>query len=100
MVDLQQQLSLGGVVGEARRTGTVNALVWFADQLGTRAVFVRQTPFYTYSLTAQVEHRFCAVQRAILAVEAVVVLSNFCSVNILPGIEKSLRATRESAFPR
>ena len=45
MVDLQQQLSLGEVVGEARRTGTVNDLVWFADQLGTRAVFVRQTPF-------------------------------------------------------
>ena len=62
MDDLQQELSLGGVEDEARRTGCVNARVWFADQLGTRAVFVGQTPFYTYSLTAQVEHRFCAAQ--------------------------------------
>lgn len=62
MDDSQARLSLGGEVGEAQRTGDVNARVWFHEQLGVRAVFVGQTPFYTYSLVADLEHRFCAAQ--------------------------------------
>lgn len=40
----------------------VNSRVWFQDRLDLRAVFVEQTPFYTYSTLDTVEHRFCAAQ--------------------------------------
>lgn len=40
----------------------INRRVWFQDRYGMRAVFVEQTPFYTYSLQDSVEHRFCAAQ--------------------------------------
>lgn len=55
-LDFVQTLGLpGGAVA-------VNGRVWFQDRQGLRAVFIEQTPFYTYSIQDPVEHRFCAAQ--------------------------------------
>jgi hypothetical protein len=40
----------------------INGRVWYQDLHGVRAVFVDQTPFYTYPLEDETQHRFCALQ--------------------------------------
>ena len=58
----QVQLDFVQTLGLPDGAVAVNGRVWFQDRQGLRAVFIEQTPFYTYSLQDTVEHRFCAAQ--------------------------------------
>jgi hypothetical protein len=49
-------------LGLPRDAVDVNGRVWFRDLDGNRAVFVDQTPFYSYPMNDVTQHRFCAVQ--------------------------------------
>jgi len=65
MADIQRQLGAEDFLKGCalpQEAVEINRKVWFQDRYGLRAVFVEQTPFYTYSLQATVEHRFCAAQ--------------------------------------
>lgn len=58
----QVQLDFVQTLGLPDGAVAVNGRVWFQDRQGLRAVFIEQTPFYTYSIQDTVEHRFCAAQ--------------------------------------
>lgn len=58
----QVQLDFVQTLGLPDGAVAVNGRVWFQDRQGLRAVFIEQTPFYTYSIQDAVEHRFCAAQ--------------------------------------
>ena len=58
-LDLSEELGRQGLPESAV---VVNRRVWYQDLHGVRSVFVDQTPFYTYPLTDETQHRFCAVQ--------------------------------------
>ena len=58
-LDLSEEL---GRLGLPRTAVVINAQVWYQNVLGVRSVFVDQTPFYTYPLEDETQHRFCAVQ--------------------------------------
>jgi hypothetical protein len=45
-----------------RDATVVNSRVWFQDLHGVRAVFVEQTPFYSYPIYDQTQRYFCALQ--------------------------------------
>ncbi len=58
-LDLSEEL---GRLGLPQAAVVVNGQVWYQDLHGVRSVFVDQTPFYTYPLEDETQHRFCAVQ--------------------------------------
>jgi hypothetical protein len=58
----QVQLDFVQTLGLPDGAVAINGRVWFQDRQGLRAVFIEQTPFYTYSIQDTVEHRFCAAQ--------------------------------------
>lgn len=58
-LDLSEEL---GRLGLPEAAVVVNAHVWYQDLYGVRSVFVDLTPFYTYPLKDETQHRFCAVQ--------------------------------------
>ena len=51
-----------GRLGLPEAAVAVNRRVWYQDLHDVRSVFVDQTPFYTYPLADETQHRFCAVQ--------------------------------------
>ena len=51
-----------GRLGLPEAAVAVNRRVWYQDLHGVRSVFVDQTPFYTYPLADETQHRFCAVR--------------------------------------
>jgi len=79
-------------LGLPRDAVDVNGRVWFRDLDGNRAVFVDQTPFYSYPLNDVTQHRFCAVQ----LVEAG--LAKVCDVCVAFGIHDRAFSRYRSSF--
>ena len=56
------QKDFAETLGLPKDAVAVNRRVWFLDQNGNRAVFVEQTPFYSYPIDDPVLNAFCAIQ--------------------------------------